>query len=145
MKQSTALALVAVVISCLGVICVTAEGRRWLGEIAAEQVDGMLDSVALTPSHRRTLEELKRAAIAQVDAKFEQLRDVLRCAVPRRSHPREVTILALPALSRLPVWTAHPRSFDAWRSGACAGNGYLPAPRGALAMEWRSCRPSSPR
>lgn len=143
MKRSTALALLGVVVSSIGVLCATAEGRRWLLDVAGDQVESVLDTIAVTPEQRRALEQVQSAVQARLAAQVEQLRSMLRCATARHEQRHQV-LLPLPPLGSLSEWTGRPCRSWAWVNHR-PGDGYLPPRPGSLASEWRSCRTFGPR
>ena len=144
MKRSTALALLSVVVSSIGVLCATAEGRQWLRDVAADQVDSLLDTIAVTPEQRQTLEQVQTAVQSHLAAHVEQLRSMLRCAAARHDQPRQL-LLTLPPLGSLSEWSGKPQRIWGWNGSHRPGNGCLPPRPGSFATEWRSCRPFGPR
>ncbi len=144
MKRSTALALLSVVVSSIGVLCATGEGRRWLLDVAADQVDSVLDTIAVTPEQRRALDQVQSAVQSQLGAHVEKLRSVLRCAIARNGQ-RHHLLSTLPPLGSLSELSGRPQRVWAWSGGHRPGDGYLPPRPGSLATEWRSCRTFAPR
>ena len=143
MKRSTALALLSVVVSSIGVLCATAEGRRWLGDIAADQVDSVLETIAVTPEQRQALEQMQSAVRSHLAAHVDRLRSMLRCASARNQQRPQ--LLWLPPPGSLSEWTGRPQRIWAWGGNHRPGDGYLPPRPGSFATEWRSCRTFGPR
>jgi len=144
MKRSTALALLSVVVSSIGVLCATAEGRQWLRAVAADQVESLLDTIAVTPEQRQTLEQVQTAVQSHLAAHVEQLRSMLRCAATRHDQPHQL-LLTLPPLGSLSEMTGKPQRIWGWSGSHRPGDGCLPPRPGSFATEWRSCRPFGPR
>jgi len=144
MKRSTALALLSVVVSSIGVLCATAEGRQWLLAVAGDQVDSVLDTIAVTPEQRQALEQVQSAVQSHVAARVELLRSMLRCAAARHNQRHQV-LLTVPPLGPLSDWNARPQRVWGWSGSHRPGDGYLPPRPGSFATEWRSCRPFGPR
>ncbi len=145
MKRSTALALLSVVVSSIGVLCATGEGRQWLLDAAADQVDGVLDTIAVTPEQRRTLEQVQSVVQSHLGARVEKLRSVLRCATARNDERHHLLLFTLPPIGSLSELTSSPQRAWAWSGSHRPGNGYLPPRPGSFATEWRSCRSFAPR
>ncbi len=145
MKRSTALALMGLFILGMGALWATVDGRRFLRNIAAAQLDDVLDTVAVTHNQRVALERAKHAVAAEVDLRVEQLRGLIECAMNSHARPRGRFFLGLPG--NRPAAEIRPLPFFVRHSGrgACPSNGYLPPPRGAVAAEWRSCCSVAPR
>ncbi len=144
MKRSTALALLSVVVSSIGVLCATGEGRQWLRDVAADQVDSVLDTIAVTAQQRRALEQVQSAVQSDLGARVEKLRSVLRCATARNDE-RHHLLFTLPPIGFLSELTSRPQRTWAWSGSQRPGNGYLPPRPGSFATEWRSCRTFAPR
>jgi len=144
MKRSTALALLSVVVSSIGVLCATAEGRQWLLAVAGDQVDSVLDTIAVTPEQRQTLDQVQTAVVSHLAAHVEQLRSMLRCAAARHDQPHQL-LLTLPPLGSLSEMTGKSQRIWGWNGSHRPGDACLPPRPGSFATEWRSCRTFGPR
>jgi hypothetical protein len=108
MRRWTAVALV-LGLAGLGALFGNARGRHWLKEVAREQVEDVLDGLAITESQRAALGDLKRTWGAHLAFKMAQFGDLLR----RVSHPsecqltRRYQVIALPGDE--PIWIDLPR------------------------------------
>ncbi len=105
MRRWTAVALVLPLLG-LGALFANAGGRRWVRERAAEQVDDVLDAIAVTAAQRAALDEAKEALAVRLESKMAQLGTMIRTAwhfgasdCPLRRHYQ---VMVLPGHE--PVW-----------------------------------------
>jgi hypothetical protein len=147
MKRSTAAALFGLLLLGLAVISSTRDGRCWLQQMAVAQVDDVLDTVAITGAQRKSLEDAKDSAFAAVNARFELVRNIVRCAFSSGERRAPKYLIEVPRFGPVSEirWSAPPGSSWAppavsrWPRPPPAPNGYLPQRRGTMATEWQSC------
>ncbi len=105
MRRWTAVALVLPFLG-LGALFANAGGRRWVRELAAEQVEDVLDAIAVTAAQRAALDEFKEALAVRLESKMAQLGTMIRtvwhfgasdCPLHRRYQ-----VIALPGNE--PIW-----------------------------------------
>ncbi len=112
MRRWTAVALV-LGLAGLGALLGNARGRHWLKEVAVEQVEDILDGLAITESQRAVLGEVSRTWAAHLTFKMAQFGDLVRriwrpseCRLTRRYQ-----VIVLPGNE--PVWIGAPAAGDA--------------------------------
>ncbi|HKD41735.1 MAG TPA: hypothetical protein VKB87_15745 [Myxococcaceae bacterium] len=145
MRRSTAAALLGLFILGMGLLCSSESGRRGLQNLATAQVDDVLDTIAVTQNQRLALERVRQDVVAEINARVEQLQNLIRCALDSRSPPRGRFHLVSPPNVRTSELRALPFLVRSTATRSCSSSSYLPPRRAAVAAEWRSCCSVAPR